>query len=98
MHPADAEVRNIQQGDRVTVSSRVGRVSLPVELSDSMMRGVVSMPHGWGHAQEGVQLQVAQSHAGVSINDLTDDWLVDEATGNAALSGVMVSVSAFPLA
>ena len=58
-----------------------------------MMPGVVSLPHGWGHGRAGTQLRVAAQHPGVSINDLTDDQLVDVLTGTAALSGVRVHVA-----
>ena len=54
------------------------------------MRGVVSIPHGYGHDLEGVQLDTAKNHAGVSINDLTDEMQIDELTGNAAFSNVKV--------
>ncbi|MFQ5527262.1 MAG: hypothetical protein ACE5GX_13485, partial [Thermoanaerobaculia bacterium] len=57
-----------------------------------IMPGVVSVPHGWGHDRDGVSLQVAAAHAGASVNDLTDDRLLDALTGNAALNGVPVRV------
>ena len=59
-----------------------------------MMPGVVSLPHGWGHAREGVRLRVAPRTPGVSVNDLTDELLVDALSGNAVLSGVPVVVAA----
>ena len=65
---------------------------LPVELTENMMPGVASMPHGYGHARPGVRLDVAARHAGASINDLTDETRLDALTGNAALSGVPVWV------
>jgi hypothetical protein len=54
---------------------------------------VVSIPHGWGHHRPGIRLGVAQSHAGVSANDLTDETFLDALCGNAALNGVPVTVS-----
>lgn len=92
MNPDDAAARDIVDGQTVTVKSRVGALQVTAEVSAEMMRGVVSIPHGWGHGREGVQLTVAQAHAGVSINDLTDDQLLDELTGNAAFNGVPVEV------
>ena len=92
MHPADASVRSIRDGETVEVSSRVGRINIAVELSTDMMPGVVSIPHGWGHGRPGVELQTAHAHAGVSINDLTDDQRVDTLCGNAAFSGEPVTV------
>ena len=56
------------------------------------MRGVVSLPHGWGHDRPGIGLGVAAAHAGVSVNDLTDEQAVDGLCGNAALNGVPVLV------
>jgi anaerobic selenocysteine-containing dehydrogenase len=94
IHSADAGMLGMENGQAVKVSSRVGMVELPIEITDNMMRGVVSMPHGYGHAREGVQLDIAQKHAGVSINDLTDELLLDELTGNIAFSNVAVQITA----
>ena len=92
MHPDDAKARALEPGSRVTVRSRVGAVTVAVEVTDRMMKGVVSLPHGYGHGREGVRLQVASTHAGVSVNDLSDELRVDPLSGNAALSGVPVHV------
>ncbi len=94
MHPQDAAARAIEDGSRVRVSSRVGFVEVPVALSDDMMRGVVSLPHGFGHGRDGVGWTHAAEHAGASINDLTDDQRVDVVSGNAALNGTPVEVAA----
>jgi anaerobic selenocysteine-containing dehydrogenase len=64
-----------------------------VALSDEMMPGVISIPHGWGHQMDGVELGVAREHAGVNTNILTDDYFLDSLSGNAALNGVPVSLS-----
>ncbi len=92
MHPDDARRCALESGQRVEVSSRVGRVTVALEVTDEMMPGVVSLPHGWGHNLPGTRLSTAQQHPGVSINDLTDELLVDALTGNAAFSGVPVRV------
>ena len=81
-------------GQTVAVNSRVGQVELPVEISAEMMEGVVSIPHGWGHGRKRIKMQVAEAHPGVSMNDLTDELLIDELTGNAAVNGVPVEVGA----
>ncbi|MEM9455716.1 MAG: molybdopterin-dependent oxidoreductase [Myxococcota bacterium] len=94
MHPEDAAARSVEQGDEVCIESRVGRVIAPVAITTDMMPGVVSLPHGFGHGREGIQMKVAQAHAGVSINDLTDESRIDALSGNAALSGVPVTVTA----
>ena len=92
INPADALRFGVQNGQSVWVQSRVGRVELPAEVTNDMMPGVVSMPHGYGHNRPGISLDIAQAHAGVSINDLTDETLLDALTGNAALNGVVVTI------
>jgi len=92
IHPNDALARGLADGDRARVQSRVGTVDVEVEICDGIAPGVVSLPHGWGHGRPGVRLSVAVAHAGVSVNDLTDDERVDALTGNAAFSGVQVMV------
>ena len=92
MHPEDVAGCNVEDGDTVVVSSRVGSVEIPVEATDAMMPGVVSIPHGFGHGRKGVKLDIASKSAGVSINDLTDEMHLDALTGNAGFSGVPVVV------
>jgi anaerobic selenocysteine-containing dehydrogenase len=94
MHPTDAANRDLLDGQKVVVSSSVGSIVLPVELTEEIMPGVVSIPHGWGHDRTGNQQAVAQQHAGVSINDLTDQQAVDGLCGTAAFNGTPVTVSA----
>ena len=93
MHPEDAATRGLDPGGRVRVTSRVGSVEVPVAFTDEVMRGVVSLPHGWGHARDGAALSVAAAHAGASLNDLTDDHSVDALSGNAAFNGIPVTVT-----
>jgi anaerobic selenocysteine-containing dehydrogenase len=93
MHPDDLSSRGIVDGASVRIASRVGEVTTDVRASDDMMRGVVSLPHGYGHQVEGVRLSRAGQVAGVSINDLTDPARLD-VSGNAALNGVPVTVCA----
>ena len=92
MHPADAAHRGLVAGQDVLVQSRVGSVVVPVEISEEVMPGVVSIPHGWGHDRLGIQIEVAQQHAGGSINDLTDELVVDALCGTAAFNGTLVTV------
>ena len=94
IHPSDASTRSIADRQEVEVTSRVGKVKIQAEVSYEIMPGVVSIPHGWGHNRKGTQWKVAEAHAGVSVNDLTDDQFIDEVSGNAALSGVKVEVAA----
>jgi anaerobic selenocysteine-containing dehydrogenase len=92
INPNDAATRGLSAGDLATVRSRSGSLEITVEPSSEMMQGVVSIPHGWGHHRPGMRLRVAQEHAGVSVNDLTDETVIDELCGNSALNGVEVSV------
>lgn len=94
VHPEDAARLGLKEGGEAVVTSRVGEVRAPVVVTDEMMRGVVSLPHGYGHGREGMRLHVAAEHAGVSLNDLTDDQALDVVSGNAAFSGVPVRVRA----
>jgi len=92
--PEDAARLGLADGGRAKVRSRVGSVEAPVVVSDEMMPGVVSLPHGFGHAVEGVRLSVAARHAGVCSNLLADETLLDALSGNAVLNGIPVEVSA----
>lgn len=90
VHPDDAAAADIQDGQLVALASAVGSLAIAVEISDEMMPGVVSIPHGWGHTRPGTQQAIASAHAGVSTNDITDTALLDNLTGNAVFNGVMV--------
>ena len=97
LHPETAKKYGIEDGQNVKVSSRVGSVIIVAEVTDELMPKVVSIPHGWGHGRKGVKQKIAQAHAGVSVNDLTDDTLIDQLSGNAAVNGVPVQLEAIPL-
>ncbi len=92
LHPETAKQQGIENGQDVKVTSRVGSVTIQAEVTDELMPGVVSIPHGWGHGRKGVKQKIAQAHAGVSVNDLTDDTLIDRLSGNAAVNGVPVKL------
>ncbi len=94
LHPETAEQYNIEDGQNVKVTSRVGSVVIAAEVTDELMPGVVSIPHGFGHGRKGVKQEIAQAHAGVSVNDLTDDTFIDQLSGNAAVNGVPVTLAA----
>jgi len=93
VHPDDAARLGLVDGADATVASRTGRVAVPVEVTDAIRPGVVSIPHGWGHDLDGVELSVARRHAGVNSNVLADDELVDPLSGNAVLNGIPVEVA-----
>ena len=92
MHPDDLAAHKIDDESQVRIQSRVGEVVTQVLASDEVMRGVVSLPHGWGHKRAGVSMGIASEQEGVSCNDLTDDQLIDQVSGNAALNGVPVKI------
>lgn len=94
LHPETAKEYGIEDGQNVKVTSRVGSVVIVAEVTDELMPRVVSIPHGWGHGRKGVKQKIAQAHAGVSVNDLTDDTLIDQLSGNAAVNGVPVQLQA----
>ncbi|WP_259314855.1 molybdopterin-dependent oxidoreductase [Capillimicrobium parvum] len=94
VHPSDAARLGLVDGGVATVRSRVGSIALPVEVTDGIMPGVVSIPHGWGHAVDGVGWSVAAEHAGANSNVLSDELLLDAVSGNAVLNGIPVEVLA----
>ena len=93
VHPDDAARFGLCDGAKASIRSAVGTVTAPVEITDEVMAGVVSLPHGFGHGRAGTRQTVAARQPGVSINDLTNPAVVDPVTGNAVLSGVPVTVA-----
>jgi anaerobic selenocysteine-containing dehydrogenase len=92
VHPDDAERLGLADGAQAHVSSRAGELDAPVEVTDAIMPGVISIPHGWGHDAPGARMQVAAEHAGVNSNILSDELEVEPLSGNAILSGIPVVV------
>lgn len=92
LNPKDAGIKGIKDGDEISVFSSTGTIILECEITDKVMRGVISIPHDWGHGLEGVRLSVASKHAGVSLNDITDHNCIDTLSGNAVFSGVPVKI------
>ncbi len=90
--PKDADRIGLAHGGAARVTSRVGSLVAPVEITDDLMPGVVSLPHGWGHDDPASRLRVANTHPGVNTNVLTDDRAYDEASGTAVLFGTPVRV------
>jgi anaerobic selenocysteine-containing dehydrogenase len=93
VHPDDATRLELIDGEPAELRSRAGTVEAVVEVTDAVMSGVVSLPHGWGHDAEGTQLRVAGAHAGANSNLLADELLVDAVSGNAVLNGIPVEVA-----
>ena len=95
MHPEDALKRGIDDGDQVKVKTRIGEEQVEVKFDENIMRGVVSMPHGWGHNREGTSLNIANQNRGASLNDLLDETDIDTFSGVVAINGIAVEVYKF---
>lgn len=92
IHTQDAQTLGIKQAQLLKVSSRVGEIHIEAAITNDILQGVVCMPQGWGHNQQGTRMSVAATQAGVSMNDLTDASKVDTLTGNAVLNGIPVAI------
>lgn len=90
----DAQRLELEEGQLVRVKSSIGEIEVPVEITDKIMEGVVSIPHGFGHHGKGTAIPVAEANAGISVNSITDHSRVDGLTGNAAFSGQEVELVA----
>lgn len=92
VHPNDAGRLKLSAGEPAEIEGGSGRIVLPVEISDTVMPGVVSVPHGWGHNRSGIGQSVAQAHPGASINDVLADDQTDAVSGTSVLNGQRVTV------
>ncbi|WP_209121353.1 molybdopterin-dependent oxidoreductase [Alkalihalobacillus sp. BA299] len=92
IHPDDARRLDLINEHRVLVQSRTGQIVVPIHMTEDVMPGTVSLPHGWGHNLPGTRLKVAKKHAGTNVNILTDEQVIDKISGNAVLNGVPVSI------
>jgi anaerobic selenocysteine-containing dehydrogenase len=93
VHPDDADRLGLEDGRQALLRSPAGELEAPVEITDAIMPGVVSIPHGWGHDAAGARLRVAAEHAGVNSNLLADESMVEPLSGNAILNGIPVEVA-----
>jgi anaerobic selenocysteine-containing dehydrogenase len=93
VHPDDADRYELVDGADAEVRSRTGAVVAQVEVTDAIMPGVVSLPHGWGHDVAGTQQRVAADHPGTNSNVLADELLLDAVSGNAVLNGIPVELA-----
>ncbi len=93
IHPDDAARCGIADDSIVTVKSEAGEIKVPVEVTDGIKPGVVSMPHGWGHGKPGARVSVANGSPGAITNTLSPPTFIDEPSGNGALNGIPVTVS-----
>ena len=93
VHPDDAQRLGLDDGGLAAVTSERGSVEVPVEVTDAIMPGVVSIPHGWGHDDPESQMEVAAANAGANSNLLADEMAVDAVSGNAVLNGIPVELA-----
>ncbi|GHK03290.1 dehydrogenase [Streptomyces sp. Y2F8-2] len=96
IHPEDAERLGLLEGAPVRVKGAGGEVTAPVEITDGIRPGVVSLPHGWGHDRPGTRMSHAALDPGVNVNQLLDGSLLDPLSGNAVLNGVPVELAPLP--
>jgi len=96
VHPQDAARLGLTAGGRARISANARSIDAQVEISDEMMPGVVSLPHGWGHDLTGVQMHIAAQRPGANLNVLFDEHRRDPLSGNAVLSGIPVRMEALP--
>ena len=92
IHPDDAARCGVADADVVTVKSEAGEIRVPVEVTDAIRPGVVSLPHGWGHGKPGTRLSVANGSPGANTNVLSPPTFIDEPSGNGALNGIPVTI------
>ncbi len=96
VHPDDAARLGLRDGEPAEVESESGRLRVATQVSDEMMPGVVSLPHGWGHDKPGTRQRVARAHAGVNSNLLAPGRLTDPVSNNAVVNGIPVAVRPAP--
>ncbi len=95
INPQDAQRIGLSQGGKARITSKVGDFEAEVAISESIMPGVVSLPHGFGHTYTDTQQSVARKKTpGISANDLVDDNEMDIPSGTSVVNGVPVSVVA----
>ena len=78
VHPDDAAIRGLRDGDRARLSTASGSCDVPVRVTDVIGRGVVSFPHAYRSA---------------NVNQLTSTADVDALNGMPILSGFAVELS-----
>ena len=92
IHPDDAT--RLGLADTAVITGPGGKLQVPVEITDAIRPGVVSLPHGWGHTATGTRMSVAAAQPGVNVNSLLDSSLIEPLSGTSVLNGVPVQVMA----
>ncbi|MDH2391460.1 molybdopterin oxidoreductase family protein [Streptomyces sp. HNM0663] len=93
VHPADAQRLGLRDGEPARIAADGGEVTAPVEITDAVRPGVVSLPHGWGHDRPGTRMGVAAARPGVNVNQLLDGSRLDPLSGTAVLNGFPVEIT-----
>jgi len=94
VNPADAERCGVQDGGTAVLTSANGKIELTAVVTEAIMPGVVSVPHGWGHDDKDTRLKVAREHAGANVNELGDSGVMEPLSGTAVLNGIPVELAA----
>ncbi|MCX5128820.1 molybdopterin oxidoreductase family protein [Streptomyces sp. NBC_00193] len=96
VHPDDAARLGLTDGRPARITADGGSLEVPVEVTDTLRTGVVSLPHGWGHDRPGTRLSVAAAVPGVNVNQLLDGSRLDPLSGTAVLNGFPVELTPIP--
>ncbi|MGZ9930073.1 molybdopterin-dependent oxidoreductase [Streptomyces sp. NC-S4] len=96
VHPQDADRLGLVHGGHARITADGGSLEVPVEVTDAVRRGVVSLPHGWGHDRAGSRLSVAAAAPGANVNQLLDGTRMDRLSGTAVLNGFPVELAPLP--
>lgn len=91
IHPDDAAELGLT--DIAVIKGPGGELLAPIEVDDGMRRGVVSLPHGWGHDRGGTGQELAADRPGVNVNQLNDGTHLDPLSGTAVLNGIPVDIA-----
>ncbi|WP_405703764.1 molybdopterin-dependent oxidoreductase [Streptomyces sp. NBC_00069] len=96
VHPEDADRLGLTAGGLARITADGGSLEVPVEVTDAVRTGVVSLPHGWGHDRDGARLSVASAAPGANVNQLLDGSRLDPLSGTAVLNGFPVELTPLP--
>lgn len=86
----DAVEQGLHSDDWVEVSTGTGKVRVRVEVTDDILSGVVSLPHGWSDLEDAAAPDEAVQ--GANVNRMTGGATLDPLTGTACLNGYAVSI------
>jgi anaerobic selenocysteine-containing dehydrogenase len=93
LHPSDAQRLKLTDGAHARITSAAATLTVAVSVTEAIMPGVVSLPHGWGHGQPGTAMRVAAAHPGVNFNQLAPDSAVEPLSGDAILNAIPVTLA-----